>query len=227
MRKKLVTAAAIGAIALSGAAVGGTAFAAQTAPNGTATSPLDRIKQVLSGLVADKTITQDQADKVAGALNQAGVGAPGRPGPGGPGGFGHGFRGGPRADLATAAKTLGMSESDLRTELQAGKSLATVAKEKKVSVDTLVAALVAQEKQELADAVKAGRLTQAQADQITKNLQARVTDRVNATRSMHGPRGWRGFGPGGPGAPGQTPGQTPNQNPNQNPGPSGSSAPAA
>jgi hypothetical protein len=209
VRKKLVTAAAVGAIALSGAAIGGSAFAAQTGtPNGTATSPLDRIKQALSGLVADKTITQDQADKVAGALNQAGIGAhPG--GPGGPGG--HGFRGGLRADLATAAKALGMSESDLRTELMAGKSLAAIAKEKNVSVDTLVAALVAQEKQELADAVKAGRLTQAQADQITKNLQARVTDRVNSTRPKGGPGGFgrHGFGPGGPGAPGQAPGQAP------------------
>ena len=205
MRKKLVTAAAVGAIALSGAAIGGTALAAQSpTPNGTAQSTLDRIKQALSGLVSDKTITQDQADKVAGALNQAGIGAPGGPG-------GKGFRGGPRADLTAAAKALGMSESDLRTELQAGKSLAAIAKEKNVSVDTLVAALVAQEKQELADAVKAGKLTQAQADQITKDLQARVTERVNSTRPMGGRGGFgrHGFGPGGPGAPGQTPGHTP------------------
>jgi hypothetical protein len=198
VRKKLVAAAAVGAIALSGAAIGGTAFAAQTnAPGGTATSPLDRIKQALSGLVADKTITQDQADKVAGALNQAGIGAPGAHG-------GHGFRGGPRADLGAAAKALGMSETDLLTELRAGKSLAAVAKEKNVAVDTLVAALVAQEKQRIADAVKAGRLTQAQADQITKDLQARVTDRVNSTRPMRGPGGFgrHGFGPGHAPAPG-------------------------
>ena len=62
----------------------------------------------------------------------------------------------------------------------------------------LVAALVAAEKTELAAAVKAGDLTQAQADRITTGLQARVAAMVNGTRPAHdgpgdhhGPNGFR------------------------------------
>ena len=210
MRKKLVTAVAVGALGLSGAAIAGTALAATPSPtNGTAASPLDRIKQALSGLVSDKTLTQEQADKVASTLSAAGVGR----GPGMPGMREH--RGGRRgADLAAAAKALGMTEADLRTALMSGKSLAAIAKDKGVSVETLVAALVTAEKAEIAQAVKDGRLTQAEADARVKDLQARITERVNSTPRQRGAGGFgrhgRGPGEAGPGqaGPGQAgPGQ--------------------
>jgi hypothetical protein len=208
VRKKLVAAAAVGALGLSGIAITGTALAATPGPaNGTAVSPLDRIKQALSGLVSDKTLTQAQADKVASTLSEAGVGPGMHGGPGMHEGFGmrerFGMRGG--AELGAAAKALGVSEADLRTALMSGKSLATVAKEKNVSVDTLVAALVTAAKADLAQAVKDGRLTQAEADARAKDLRARITDQVN---SMPPTRGEGGFGrrPGGgpgEGGPGQ------------------------
>jgi hypothetical protein len=50
-----------------------------------------------------------------------------------------------------------------------------------------VTALVAAEKTELAAAVKAGKLTQAQADQVTSTLTQRFTDLVNGVRPDHGP----------------------------------------
>jgi hypothetical protein len=162
---------------------------------------VERIKQALAGLVQDKTLTQEQADKVASTLAASGPGL-GR-GPGGP----HG-PGGPRAGLAAAAKALGVSESDLVTALRSGKSLAAVAKEKGVDVQKVIDALVAEAKQRLADAVKDGRLTQAQADQRLKDLTARITERVNSTapaRPGFGPGGGHGRWGGGPEAPAPAP----------------------
>ena len=100
--------------------------------------------------------------------------------------------GGHGDDLDAAATYLGMTTSDLLTQLQAGKTLAQVAGAK---TSGLIAALVAHEKQEIADAVTAGRLTQAQADQIVPTLTQRFTDLVNGMRPAGGP----GFGHHGPG----------------------------
>lgn len=100
---------------------------------------------------------------------------------------------GPGDDLAAAATYLGTTTSNLLTQLQSGKTLAQVANATTgKSASGLVDALVAHEQAEIADAVKAGKLTQAQADAITPTLQQRFTDFVNDTRPAHGP------GPGGP-----------------------------
>jgi uncharacterized protein YkwD len=101
--------------------------------------------------------------------------------------------GGHGDDLDAAATYLGTTTSDLLTQLQAGKTLAQIAGSKTTG---LVAALVAHEKQEIADAVKAGRLTQAQADQIAPMLTQRVTDLVNGVRPAGGPGRGPGFGHG-------------------------------
>jgi len=99
-------------------------------------------------------------------------------------------------DLAAAATYLGVTQADLLTSLQSGKTLAQVAGATSgKSVAGLIDALVAAEKTELAAAVTAGRLTQAQADQITSGLTAHVTAEVNST--AHGPGGpGLGHGPG-------------------------------
>ncbi|HST81059.1 MAG TPA: hypothetical protein VLL08_04935 [Kineosporiaceae bacterium] len=178
MRKKFAAALAVGTVGLSGLVLAGPALTAVGAPSAaaTASAPVDRIKEALSGLVTDKTLTQAQADKVASTLKSAGVG---RGGPGG-GGFG-GHRGGGH-DLSTAATALGMTEADLRTALGSGKTLAAVAKEKSVSVDTLISALVKAEKERIAKEVTDKKITQAQADERLADLTKRVTDRVNSTR---------------------------------------------
>ena len=87
-----------------------------------------------------------------------------------------------RDEAAAAAKTLGMTDAQLRTALESGKSLADLAKSKNVSVGTLVKALVGVAEGHLATEVKAGRLTQAQADKIKAMLTQRITDRVNHVR---------------------------------------------
>jgi len=102
-------------------------------------------------------------------------------------------RHGPGDDLAAAASYLGISASDLFTQLRSGKTLAQVANATSgKSAAGLIAALVAHETQELADAVSAGKLTQAQADAISANLQQRITDLVNGVLHVHGPHGFHG-----------------------------------
>src|SRR5256884_8490753 len=88
-------------------------------------------------------------------------------------GHGHfGVRGLPGLDAA--ASYLGLSESQLRSQLESGKTLAQVAKAQGKSVDGLVAALKADLKQHLDEAVSDGRLTKAQADRILSNADSRL-----------------------------------------------------
>ena len=107
------------------------------------------------------------------------------PGPG-HGHHHHGLFGG----LDAAADYLGMTEAQLRTALDGGKTLAQVAKSKGKSVDGLVKALVADAKARLAEAVKDGRLTQAQSKAMQSGLEARIAELVRSTRParpLHGP----------------------------------------
>jgi hypothetical protein len=178
VRKKLVIAATTGALALTGLAVAAPALAATDTTEDASSSRLDWIKDALSGLVGDGSITQEQADEVATTLDEAGLG----------GGGGHHGRG---LDLAAAAEALGMGEDDLRTALEAdGATLAQVAEDRGVAVDTVVQALVTAEEERIAQAVTDGRITQQQADERLADLEQRVTDRVNAAFEAAG-RGGR------------------------------------
>ena len=157
-------------------------------------------KSALDPLVANGTISQAQEDAVVAALDAA------RPahGPGGKGGPGrHGF-----GNLSAAASALGMSEADLRTALEGGKSLATIAGEKGVAVAKVVDALVAELKAHLGEHVASGKNTQAEADQMLADAKTRIEAFVNGTAPAGGPgfgfggRGGRGHhGPGGAGTP--------------------------
>lgn len=118
---------------------------------------------------------------------------------GGPGG-GHGmFGGGPNeavSDASVVAKAIGITEADLDTALQGGTSVADVAKAHNVAVQTVIDALVADGRTEIAAAVTAGTMTQAQADSELANLTQRVTDQVNGTfTGRGGPGGGHGHGP--------------------------------
>ena len=184
MRKKIVLATAAGALA-----VGGLAFAvpavADDDPSSTtsATSAEDRIRDALSGLVDDGSITQEQADEVATTLSDAGV-------------AGHGWHGGFGGGFPVAAETLGLSEEDLRTALEADDaSLASVAEAQGVAVDDLVAALVEASRERIATAVEEGRVTQEEADEWQADLETRVTEFVQSTE-VGGPHGgpWGGRG---------------------------------
>jgi hypothetical protein len=107
---------------------------------------------------------------------------------GGPG-FGHRMH--HVGDLDAAASYLGMTEANLRTALEGGKTLAQIAEDRGKSVDGLVNALVDDAETELAAAVKAGRLTDAQRDSILSGLEQRITRLVNERPGLD-----RKFGPG-------------------------------
>ncbi|MBM7804338.1 polyhydroxyalkanoate synthesis regulator phasin [Geodermatophilus bullaregiensis] len=183
MRKKIVLATTAGALTLTGLAFAVPAMAEEDpASTTTETSAEDRIRDALEDLVTDGSITQEQADEVATTLGDAGFG-------------GHGWwHGG--GDLSVVAETLGLSEDELRTALEAdGASLASVAESQGVAVEDLVAALTAAVQERIAAAVEDGRLTQEQADERTADLETWITERVNATDADDD--GWRG-GRGGP-----------------------------
>src|SRR5689334_16212497 len=74
------------------------------------------------------------------------------------GGFGHRGPFGGFGLFEDAATYLGVTEAQLRTDIDAGKTLADVAKARGKSVSGLVDALVAAQKQRLDAAVAAGRL---------------------------------------------------------------------
>ena len=110
----------------------------------------------------------------------------------GPFGFGrHGFM--PHEHfLSTAAEYLGLTQAQLRTQLNSGKTLAEITKDRGKSVDTLVDKLVAQKKEHIEQAVKDGRLTRAEADRIEADLTEQVTHFVNNGRFEFHFRRFRG-----------------------------------
>jgi ferritin-like metal-binding protein YciE len=151
-------------------------------------------KTEIAAAVTSGKLTQAQADQVTPMLTQRftdlvnGVHPAGGPG----GGFGHGPGGGGE-DLAVAATYLGSTPANLVTQLQGGKTLAQAAAGTAgKSTSGLIAALVAAEKTEIASYVTLGKLTQAQADQMTATLTQRFTDFVNGVRPAGGP-GHDGF----------------------------------
>jgi hypothetical protein len=98
----------------------------------------------------------------------------------------HGLRtggpGGMHDDLSVAATYLGLTESELRTKLRNGTTLAAVANATAgKSADGLIEALVATAQKHIAADVSSGRLTQAEADRILSNLKEHVAGRVNST----------------------------------------------
>jgi polyhydroxyalkanoate synthesis regulator phasin len=176
-------------IAAVGAPLAVAAGSAPTAEAGAGDASSDRLQAItdaLADLVADGTITQDQADKVAAALAESDALRPG--GPGGPGGHG----GMVPLDLDVAADALGLTPEELRDALATeGTTLAEVAEEQGVETSTLVDALVAAGEERIEQAVTDGRLTREQADELRESLPERVAAAIELEF-----RGDRGHGSG-------------------------------
>jgi polyhydroxyalkanoate synthesis regulator phasin len=181
VRKKLIIATAASVLTLGGVAVAVPVLA----DTDTETTVVDRIKDALSGLVDDGSLTQEQADEVATTLSETGLGR-------------GGHHGGGRLGLEAAATALDMTQAELRTALEPdGTTLADVAGAQGVAVDTLVEALVTAEQDRIAQAVEDGRITQDEADERLADLEARVTERVNSADLRLGRDGGRGHHGGG------------------------------
>ncbi len=143
----------------------------------------------IDAAVAAGKMTKEQA---AEAKKRLAAGGPllgpgklgGRPGGhgGGRGGPGRGGPGFGRFGLDGAAAYLGLTADKLRAQLEAGKSLADVAKAQNKDVAGLKAALKAEITKQLDQAVKDGHLTEAQKTEMLAKIDARIDDIVNNTR---------------------------------------------
>ncbi len=87
--------------------------------------------------------------------------------------------------LSTAAGYLGTSTAQLRRDLQSGKTLAQLANTNGRSAAGLLEALTGAARAALASEVSAGKLTQAQANQILPQLSARLNARVDHRPRRH------------------------------------------
>ena len=100
--------------------------------------------------------------------------------------------------LAAASKVLGITEAELKTELQAGKSVADVAKAKNIDLATVKAALLAEAKAHIDAEVATGKHTAAEGVTKLAEKTARIdTMLTTAGLPARGPQGMGGKG--GPG----------------------------
>jgi hypothetical protein len=113
-------------------------------------------------------------------------------------GMGFGAAGGPawagQACLDAASKVTGLSEAEIQAQRVEGKSLAQIAQAKGITEDKLMSELLAAKKAVLDNLVKAGVLTQAQADLMFANMTEQV--KVAVERTSVGPAASTSMGPG-------------------------------
>ncbi len=145
--------------------------------------------KTIDNAVQRGTLTQAQGDALKARLQAGDIGALW--------GWGRGKEPGKqalanvrRAMLDAAAQKLGMTVTELITQLRSGQTLAQIAQSKGVAEQDVINAALAAAKTQLDQAVANGTLTQAQADAIYTNLQQKgallFTPRG---RGFHG-RGW-------------------------------------
>jgi hypothetical protein len=158
---------------------------------------VNRVEQA----VKDGRLTREQADAVIARIKAGDLplGVPGFGHGGGPGGDRGGFgrHGGGKAfgeTRAAAAAFLGVTEEQLRTARESGKSLADIAKEKGKTTDGLKAAMLAAVTKAADAAVTAGKLTKEQRDALVAKAPAWLDHEIAETHT-----GRHGGGFGGPG----------------------------
>lgn len=180
---------AVAGAALTGCAVGGVAFGPTLAgalqDDSSTTTVVDESTETTE--VPESTTDDSTTDESTGDAEDCG------PGGRGPGGRGPGFE--------AAAEAIGIEVEDLREALMGGETIAEVAEANGVAVADVVAAMVAEAQEHLAEGVEEGRITQERADEMAAELEERITDLVNGelpARGQHGP-GFPGR-PGGAGA---------------------------
>ena len=177
MNKKLAAAAIAAALSIGTLASVSTAQADSDRVKGVPS----QVATVLSGLVTKGTLTQAQSDAITAALTAA---APVRPN----------IAKDHEATEAVITTTLGITEADIKAARAAGKSLATLAGDKKAA---LITALVNLKSTQIDAAVTAGTLTAAQATTAKAGLTTRVTAMVESVPgSKMGKMGKEGMGKG-------------------------------
>ena len=113
---------------------------------------------------------------------------------------GEGSRGGPKGpgkNVAAIASVLKLTEAELKTQVESGKTLAQIATAQSVSVQSVIDVLVADMQAHIAEELASGEITQAQADTKLAGLTAKVTEMVNTVRPARGEGHGKGHGPRG------------------------------
>ncbi len=131
------------------------------------------LRDALDGLVADGTLTQEQADAVVAAVKAEAGEYPRHPR------LRHRILAGA---FNVAAETIGVSVDDLKAAVRDGKSVAEVAEENGVDPQTVIDAIVQAASDKLDEAVASGRIDEARADAIKAKLVDAATRFVNFTR---------------------------------------------
>ena len=162
---------------------------------------VNRVEQA----VKDGRLTREQADAVIARIKSGDLplGGPGFGKGGDHGGFGRHGGGFGKAfgdTRAAAATYLGVTEEQLQTAREAGKSLADIAKEKGKTTEGLKAAMLAAVTKAADDAVTAKKLTKEQRDAIVAKAPAWLDHEIAETHT--GRRHGGGFGGPGDEAPG-------------------------
>ncbi len=140
----------------------------------------ERLREALQPLVDDGTITSAQADAVTGQLVESLPDRGDRSGRQGRRGLdGHGPNNTVVADL------LGIDRETLRDELEAGKSVADIAEENGIDVQTVIDGLVADAESHIDLAVDHG-LSEEQAAERLERITERINDGVYRTRPADG-----------------------------------------
>ena len=109
----------------------------------------------------------------------------------------HGFQGKDATCSETVSELLGITSDELCELRQEGSSLAEIAAEQGVTVDDLVAAIVAERTAVVQARVDDGTLTQEQADAMIQRMAERTE--LAVTRTTSGPVEWRMGGQNGGG----------------------------
>lgn len=175
------------------------------------------LQDQLNAAVKAGRLTQAQANAIEKRINSAGglaflgrlfgpVPGPGpRPGPGPGGPFplraprAFALAGGP---VSAAASYLGLSQSQLSSQLGSGKTLAQIAQARHKSIAGLKQAILGSFKARLDKEVAAKRLTSAQEQKLLNGLNARVNmliyRKLGIMRGVRVPAPGNGSGPGNP-----------------------------
>ena len=88
-------------------------------------------------------------------------------------------KGGKMGSPETLATALGVDTETLRSEFAAGKSIADIAAEQGIAIDTVVAALVADLEEHLNEHVADGSLTEDEAAEKLASAEDRISEKVN------------------------------------------------
>jgi hypothetical protein len=99
---------------------------------------------------------------------------------------GHHHHGAGKAEMQGAAQALNMSDTDLAQALQNGTSIADLAKQKGVSLDTVKAAMLKPAQTRLDKDLASGKIDQATHDRMLQRIQDNITNLVQGSGQAQG-----------------------------------------